>query len=148
MRALKDNPFLDGSVMSEELTSIQKQLAVYIDYPNKLARTRAEQQALLKLEKPAGQEVYLKALEREELQRGKKLSETEKKKLEKQTKYDLKVSKLGNATQIFNAMFSDFTAENKHYHQLIDSAKKEIERLCTQTGAINKAQAFDPKEHL
>jgi len=148
MRALKDNPFLDGSVMSEELTAIQKQLAVYIDYSNKLARTRAEQQALLKLEKPAGQEVYLKAVEREEAQRGKKLSESEKKKLEKQTKYDLKVSKLGNATPIFNSLFSDFTAENKHYHQLIDSAKKEIERLCTQTGAINKAQAFDPKEHL
>jgi len=148
MKILKDNPFLDGSVMSEELTAIQKQLAVYIDYPNKLARTRAEQTTYLKLEKPAGQEVYLQALEREEAQRGKKLSDREKKKLEKQTKYDLKVSKLGNAQQIFNAMFSDFTAENKHYHQLIDSAKKEIERLCTQAGAIEKLHNYDPKEHL
>lgn len=148
MKNLKDNPFLDGSVMSEELTSIGKQLAVYVDYVNKIARTRAEQTTFCKLEKPAGQEIYLKALEREEAQRGKKLGDREKKKLEKQTKYDLKVAKLGNATPIYNSIFNEVTSENKHWHQLIDSAKKEIERLCTQTGAIEKLQNYDPKEHL
>ena len=148
MKNLKDNPFLDGSVMSEELTSIGKQIGVYVDYANKIARTRAEQQTFCKLEKPAGQEVYLKALEKEEALRGKKLSDREKKKLEKQTKFELKISKLGNGTSIFNSVYSDITAENKHYHQLIDSAKKEIERLCTQAGAIQKLQDYDPKEHL
>ena len=148
MKLLKDNPLIDGSVLSEELSSIQRQLNVYADYVSKMVLQGSEQQTLVKIEKVEGEQIFLKQLEREEKQRGRKLNATERKKLEKQTKYDLRVAKLGNKTQRFQALFHEITSENKHYHELIELAKKEIERISTQAGAIDKAKSFDPKEHL
>jgi len=149
MKILKKTPFLEGTAMSDELTSIGKQIGVYLEYAGKIARVNSEQQALIKTEKPAGQEIFLKAVELEEAKRdGKKLSQNERKKLEKQTKFDLSPKKLGNPTPMFNIVMNEITSENKHWHDLIDLARKEIERLCTQTGAMTKLDDYDVRNDL
>ena len=104
--------------------------------------------SFVKTDKPAGQEVFQKILEREEAQRQKPLSDREKKKLEEQTKYDLSTKKIGNAQAMFNLVMHEVTSENKHWHELIKLAQKEIERLCTQTGAMEKARNYDVTEGL
>lgn len=148
MKTLKKTPFLEGTAMSEELTSIGKQLRVYLEFGGKIVRVASEQQSFIKTDKPEGEKVFQKVLEREEAQRQKKLSERERKALEKQTKYDLSTKKLGNAQAMFNLVMHEITSENKHWHGLIDLAKKEIERLCTQTGAMEKLKDYDVTEDL
>lgn len=148
MKTLKKTPFLEGTAMSEELTSIGKQLRIYLEFGGKLVRVASEQQTFVKTDKPAGQEVFQKVLEREQAQRQKPLSDREKKKLEEQTKYDLSTKKIGNAQSMFNLVMHEITSENKHWNELIKMAQKEIERLCTQTGAMEKARSYDVTEGL
>ena len=148
MKTLKDSPFLDGTVMSEDLSPVGKQIKVYLEYVGKITRVASEQQTVSKNEKVAGQEIFLKLVEKEENQRQRKLTTIEKKQLEKQTKFDLSPKKIGNSTPMFNAIFHEVTSENKHWHELIDSAKKEVIRLCTQSGAIDKLQNYDVRDDL
>ena len=49
---------------------------------------------------------------------------------------------------MFNLVMHEVTSENKHWHELIKLAQKEIERLCTQTGAMEKARNYDVTEGL
>ncbi len=148
MKNLKEAPTLDGTVLSEELTAIGKQIGVYFEYAGKIARVKSEQMTLSKTEKPAGLEIFLKAIEDEETRRTRKLKPDEKKALEKSTRFNIAPVKIGNSAHMFNAIFHEITSENKHWQQLIDSAKKEIERISTQTGAIDKLQHDDVRDHL
>lgn len=149
MKTLKESPILDGTVMSEELTSIGKQIGVYFEYAGKIAKVKSEQQTLVKTEKPAGLEIFLKAVEEEEAKRqGKKLSLKERQKLEKSTRYGLAPAKIGNSTEMFKIILHQITNENKHWQSLIELARKEIENMATQAGAIDKLQNYDPTEGL
>ena len=148
MKTLKDAPTLDGTVLSEDLTAIGKQIGVYFEYAGKIARVKSEQMTLSKTEKPAGLEIFLKAVEEEEKRRMRKLKPDEKKALEKSTRYTVAPIKIGNATHMFNAIFHEITSENKHWQQLIASAKDEIKKISTQTGAIEKLQKYDAREGL
>lgn len=148
MKTLKDAPTLDGTVLSEELTAIGKQIGVYFEYAGKIARVKSEQMTLAKTEKPAGLEIFLKAVEEEESRRMRKLKPDEKKALEKSTRYTIAPIKIGNSTHMFNAIFHEITSENKHWQQLIASAKDEIKKISTQTGAIEKLQKYDARDGL
>lgn len=149
MKTLKESPVLDGTLMSEELTTIGKQIAVYFEYAGKIARVKSEQQTLVKTEKPAGLEIFLKAVEMEEAKRqGKKLSLRERQQLEKSTRYALSPAKIGNSTSMFNIVMHEITSENKHWTDLIALARKEIEKMSTQAGAIDRLQNYDVTEDL
>lgn len=149
MKTLKESPILDGTLMSEELTSIGNQIAVYFEYAGKIAKVKSEQQTLVKTEKPAGLEIFLKAVEMEEAKRdGKKLSIRERQKLEKSTRYALAPAKIGNSTEMFKIVIHEITTENKHWNGLIALARKEIERMSTQAGAMEKLSKYDPTEGL
>jgi len=144
----KEHNIADGTVLSEELTAIGKQIKVYLEYAGKIARVTSEQQTMVKTEKPAGLEIFLKAVEDEETRKTRKLKPDEKKVLEKSTRYETKPAKIGNPSHMFNSIFHEITSENKHWQQLIETARKEIEKICTQAGAIEKLQHDDVRDHL
>lgn len=147
-KTLKDAPILDGTVLSENLTKIGRQIQVYFEYAGKIAKVSSEQMTMLKNEKPAGLEIFLQALEREETKRDKKLRPEERKALEKSTRYSIQPKKIGNVDPMFRIVMNEITTENKHWQGLIEEAKKEISKICTQTGAIENAVNFDPREGL
>lgn len=147
-KGIKDAPILDGSVMSQNLTSIGRQLQVYFEYAGKIARVSSEQMTMLKNEKPAGLELFLQTIEREELKRDRKLKPEEKKELEKSTRYTIQPKKIGNVDPMFRIVMNEITNENKHWHGLIEQAKKEVADICTKKGAIEDAVNFDPRDGL
>ncbi len=144
----KQHNIADGTVLSEELTMIGKQIKVYLEYAGKIARVTSEQQTMVKTEKPAGLEIFLKAIEQEETRKVRKLKPDEKKNLEKTTRYETKPAKIGNPSHMFNSVFHEITSENKHWHELIELARKEVIGLCTQAGAIERLQKDDVRDHL
>lgn len=148
MKTLKDSPTLEGTVFSEELTPIGKQIGVYFEYAGKIARVKSEQLTLAKTEKPAGLEIFLKAIEVEEKRMVRKLKPDEKKALEKSTRYAVTPIKIGNVDPMFRIIMTELTSENKHWQGLIELAKKEIEKIATQTGAIEKLQNYDARDDL
>ncbi len=148
MKELKDSPTLDGTVLSENLTPTGKQITVFLQYAGKIARVASEQMTMSKTEKPAGLEIFLKAIEDEEKRRMKKLKPDEKKALEKSTRYTVQPVKIGNSTHMFNAVFHELISENKDWAQLIAKAKEELSKISTQTGAIDKLQNYDSRDGL
>lgn len=147
-KTLKESPMLDGTIMSEELTKIGRQFKVYFEYAGKIARVTSEQMTMIKNEKPAGLELFLQAIEREELKRERKLKPEEKKQLEKTTRYSIQPKKIGNVDPMFRIVMNEITTENKHWQTLVEEAKKEISKLCTKAGALEEALNFDPREGL
>lgn len=147
-KTLKDAPVLDGTVMSEELTIIGRQIQAYFEYAGKIARVSSEQMTMIKNEKPAGLELFLQAIEREETRRERKLKPQEKKELEKSTRYVVQPKKIGNVDPMFRIVMNEITSDNKHWHELIEKARAEISNICTQKGAIEKAVNFDPRDGL
>lgn len=148
MKQLKESPTLDGTIFSEELTTIGKQIGVYFEYAGKIARVKSEQMTLIKTEKPAGLEIFLKAIEDEETRLRRPLKIDEKKALEKSTRYAISPVKIGNVDPMFRMIMTEITSENKHWQELIDLAKKEIEKISIQTGAIQKLQDYDARDGL
>lgn len=148
MKELKDSPTLDGTVLSENLSPVGKQIAVYLQYAGKIARVASEQMTMSKTEKPAGLEIFLKAIEDEEKRRLRKLKPDEKKALEKSTRFAIQPVKIGNSTHMFNAVFHELISENKDWQKLIDFAKKDIQNISKQTGAIEKLQNYDDRDGL
>ena len=147
-KTMKDAPTLDGTVFSEELTKIGKQISVYFEYAGKIARQTSEQMTMLKNEKPAGLEMFLQKIEQEETKRKRKLKPEEKKQIEKQIRYAIQPKKIGNVEPMFRIILNEITEGNKDWQDLIDKAKKEVAMISAQTVAIQDAVNFDPRDGL
>ena len=144
----KDAPVLDGTVLSEQLTNIGKQIQVYFEYAGKIARVSSEQMTMIKNEKPAGLELFLQEIEKEELRRDRKLKPEEKKELERSVRYTIQPKKIGNVDPMFRTVLNEIITDNKHWQDLIGEAKKEVALICSKKGAIENAVNFDVRDGL
>ena len=138
-KPLKENIAMDGTILSKNLTPVQKEMRIYLEYAGKLAKTVSEQDTFVKNDKPEGLKNFLRAKEEEEIKRQKELTSDELKVLEEQTRYVLSPKKLGNVTAMFNQVMMEITHDNKDWSALIARAKDEIKNIRLKVGAIDHA---------
>jgi len=135
-----DNPIIEGSILSENITPTMKAVKAIIEYIGKLAVTISEQDAIAKTEKKEGLANFLKEKERIEKEQEKTLSAQELIDLENKTRFEIFPSKIGNKTEIMRFLFMNVCSEsNTHWQNLITEMQKESSEIAQKVFTIQKA---------
>lgn len=135
-----DNPIIEGSILSENITPTMKAVKAIIEYIGKLAVTISEQDAIAKTEKKEGLSNFLIEKERIEKEQEKTLSSQELIDLENKTRFEIFPSKIGNKTEIMRFLFMNICSESNTYWQnLISEMQKESSEIAQKVFTIQKA---------
>lgn len=135
-----DNPIVEGSVLSDNLTPTMKAVKAIIEYIAKMAVTISEQDATGKVEKKEGLPYFLKEKARIEKNENKTLSPQELIDLENKTRYEIFQSKIGNKTEIMRFLFmSVCTEDNKDWQSLVSEMKRESAEIANKVLTISRA---------
>ncbi len=136
-----DDPIIDGSILSDNLTPNMKAVKAILEYCGKIAVTVSEQGATAKIEKKKGLENFLKEKIRiEKAQDGKKLTAQELIDLENRTRYEIFQSKIGNKTEIMRLLMLNICTEsNPFWKKISDDLRKESADIANRVMTITKA---------
>jgi len=135
-----DNPIVEGSILSENLTPTMKQVKAVVEYIGKLAVNISEQDAVGKIEKKEGLPNFLKEKARIEKDEEKTLSAQELIDLENKTRYEIFPSKIGNKTEIMRFLFMNVcSGENKYWQELVKKMQTESQDISEKVSTISKA---------
>lgn len=137
-----DNPVIEGSILSENLTPTMKAVKAIIEYIGKLAVTVSEQDAIAKIEKKEGLAKFLQEKHRIENAEddGKTLTPQELIELENRVRYEIFPSKIGNKTEIMRFLFMNIcTEDNTYWKNLVEEMKKESSEIAQKVFTIQKA---------
>jgi len=136
-----DNPVIEGSILSENLTPTMKAVKAIIEYIGKLAVTVSEQDAIAKIEKKEGLSHFLQEKDRiENAEEGKTLTPQELIELENRVRYEIFPSKIGNKTEIMRFLFMNIcTEDNTYWKNLVEEMKKESSEIAQKVFTIQKA---------
>ena len=140
MRKDFDNPIVEGSILSDNITPTMKAVKAIIEYIGKLAVTISEQDAVAKIEKKEGLSNFLKEKTRIEKDEEKKLTPQELIDLENKIRYEIFPSKIGNKTEIMRFLFMNIcTEDNKYWKTLVEQMKNESSEIAQKVFTIGKA---------
>ena len=140
MRKDFDNPIVEGSVLSENLTPTMKKVKAVIEYVGKLAVNISEQDAIGKIEKKEGLANFLKEKVRIEKAEEKTLSAQELIDLENKTRYEIFPSKIGNKTEVMRFLFLNVCSQdNIYWQELVKKMQTESTDISKKVSTISKA---------
>ena len=140
MRKDFDNPIVEGSILSDNITPTMKAVKAIIEYIGKLAVTISEQDAVAKIEKKEGLANFLREKTRIEKDEEKKLTPQELIDLENKIRYEIFPSKIGNKTEIMRFLFMNIcTEDNKYWKTLVEQMKNESSEIAQKVFTIGKA---------
>jgi len=135
-----DNPIVEGSILSENLTPTMKAVKAVIEYVGKLAVNISEQDAIGKIEKKEGLANFLKEKARIEKSEEKTLSAQELIDLENKIRYEIFPSKIGNKTEIMRFLFLNVCSQdNKYWQELVKKMQTESTDISEKVSTISKA---------
>jgi len=135
-----DNPIVEGSVLSDNLTPTMKAVKAVIEYIGKMAITISEQDATGKVEKKEGLPYFLKEKARIEKNENKTLTPQELIDLENKTRFEIFQSKIGNKTEIMRFLFMNICSEdNKDWQILVSQMRIECADIARRVATISKA---------
>jgi len=133
-----DDPVIDGSVLSDNLTPTMKAVKAILEYCGKIAVTVSEQDTIARIEKKKGLENFLK--EKTRLEKEKKLTAQELIDLENRTRFEIFPSKIGNKTEIMRLLFINICTEsNPFWKKISDDLRKESADIANRVMTITKA---------
>ncbi len=140
MRKDFDNPIVEGSVLSENLTSTMKAVKAVIEYVGKLAVNISEQDAIGKIEKKEGLANFLKEKVRIEKAEEKTLSAQELIELENKIRFEIFPSKIGNKTEVMRFLFLNVCSQdNQYWQELVKKMQTESTDISKKVSTISKA---------
>jgi len=136
-----DNPIVEGSALSDNITPTMKAVKAIIEYVGKLAVTISEQDAIGKIEKKEGLSHFLQEKSRLESEgEGKTLTPQELIDLENRVRYEIFPSKIGNKTEIMRFLFLNVCSQdNKYWQELIKKMQTESQEISEKVTTISKA---------
>lgn len=135
-----DNPIVEGSILSENITPTMKAVKAIIEYIGKLAVTVSEQDAVAKVEKKEGLANFLKQKQSIEKNENKTLSAQELVDLENKVRYEIFPSKIGNKTEVMRFLFMNICSDdNTYWRGLVEQMKKESSEIAQKVFTIQKA---------
>jgi len=140
----ENNPIVTGHLFSDELTVDQKKLANYLAYFAKIGVVVSQSEALIKIEKAKGMQMYLKELKKAE-SAGKKLSEQEKRDLEDSIRFVTAPMKLGGATTIIRELLAHACTGDK-FNEMMNKVRDNALKIAdysTSLDVISKGKKTD-----